>query len=388
MNLDYGVIVKFRDSWGVSEKSRVQRFWVELNSKSQNKETVSAIAYVQLVGNLKLGQKVVLNTNALNKGLGTGGDAFIVASFDQDPQELEPSWGHLVKARYLPQQLVVDAIDDPHSKYYDELSSLNSLNGKPVVVGDLHSQLPAIIAGAKLTKPNAKVVYIYPDWAALPAAYSRLNAKLREQNYLHATITCGQAFGGDYEAVTVPSALLFAAHILHADLMIVLQGPGNLGSNTKFGYSGLLAAEVFNQATALGGEVYAALRVSQADARSRHQGLSHHSQTVLKQFTYPSVKIPLLNTPLAPITESNNLSEIVLEVNSSVEKINEFRRNLQPALGEHQIVNVAERELLAKMQAMQVNGISFNAMGRSLHEDLSAFMYSAIAGKAALAGAN
>ena len=55
------------------------------------------------------------------------------------------------------------------------------------------------------------------DAAALPLAFSRLVRELTAAELLDATITAGQAFGGDYECVTVASVLLAARWIAGAD---------------------------------------------------------------------------------------------------------------------------------------------------------------------------
>ena len=92
-------------------------------------------------------------------------------------------------------------------------------------------------------------------------------------------MTVGQAFGGDLEAVTLHSGLLAARHVLGADVAVVIQGPGNLGTDTRWGFSGVAAGEAVNAVAALGGRPIGGLRVSEADARARHRGLSHHSST-------------------------------------------------------------------------------------------------------------
>ena len=92
-------------------------------------------------------------------------------------------------------------------------------------------------------------------------------------------MTVGQAFGGDLEAVTVHSGLLAARLALDADLVVVTQGPGNLGTGTRWGFSGVAAGEAVNAAAMLGGRPVGALRISGADARPRHRGVSHHSLT-------------------------------------------------------------------------------------------------------------
>ena len=117
------------------------------------------------------------------------------------------------------------------------------------------------------------------DGGALPAWFSRTCATLRQAGWLAATVTTGQSFGGDLETVTVHTGLLAARHVLGADIAVVAQGPGNLGTGTRWGFSGVAAGEAVNAVAALGGRPVASLRVSDADPRERHRGVSHHSLT-------------------------------------------------------------------------------------------------------------
>ena len=117
------------------------------------------------------------------------------------------------------------------------------------------------------------------DGGALPAWFSRTCATLSEAGWLAATVTTGQSFGGDLETVTVHTGLLAARHVLGADIAVVAQGPGNLGTGTRWGFSGVAAGEAVNAVAALGGRPVASLRVSDADPRERHRGVSHHSLT-------------------------------------------------------------------------------------------------------------
>ena len=57
--------------------------------------------------------------------------------------------------------------------------------------------------------------------AALPLAFSDLVADLAERRLLDVTVTAGQAFGGDLEAVNLPSALAVAAVVGRADVVVV-----------------------------------------------------------------------------------------------------------------------------------------------------------------------
>ena len=163
----------------------------------------------------------------------------------------------------------------------------------PVIMADLHSAVPAILAGLRQADPAVRAVYVMTDGGALPLAFSRTVAGLAEAGWLAGTVTVGQAFGGDLEAVNIHTGLLAAAHVLNADVVIVAQGPGNLGTDSRWGYSGVATGEAINATVALGGRAVASLRVSEADGRERHRGISHHSLT-----TYGRVALALADLPV------------------------------------------------------------------------------------------
>src|SRR4029078_5157769 len=110
----------------------------------------------------------------------------------------------------------------------------------------LHSQVPAIAVAFKLARPDLKLAYVMTDGAALPLALSDLVAQLRDRALRHATITCGHAVGGDYEAVSVYSALAIARHIIGADAAVVAMGPGIVGTATRLGVSGIEVGPVLD----------------------------------------------------------------------------------------------------------------------------------------------
>jgi hypothetical protein len=182
-----------------------------------------------------------------------------------------------VKARYTPAQATVLGVDEQTSPHHALIAGATSIEAMPVVVADLHSALPAVLAGVLATAPQARVAYVLTDGGALPLWYSRTVAGLR--HLLCGTVSTGQAFGGDLESVTVHTGLLAARHVLRADIAVVTQGPGNLGTGTPWGFSGVAAGEVVNAVAVLGGRAVGALRLSDADPRERHRGVSHHSLT-------------------------------------------------------------------------------------------------------------
>ena len=235
-------------------------------------------AYVltQLTGDVGEGDAVVVNTTAVELGLGTGGWHVVHWNLARDTWS-EPGTGHIIKARYTSLQADVGSSEEQ----WAELAEVTSIHGMPVVAAALHSQLPAIAVAYKERAPQARLAYVMTDAAAMPIALSDHVASLRARGLLDATVTCGHAFGGDYEAVSVYSALAVARHIAHADATVVAMGPGIVGTATRLGFSGIEVGHVIDATNALGGVAIAALRASFADERTRHLGVSHHTLTAL-----------------------------------------------------------------------------------------------------------
>lgn len=318
---------------------------------------VRALAYPDLTGSPRVGDRVLLNVGALERGLGTGGYAFVVAIPDRLPGD-QPETGHVVKARYTPLQAMVASVEEQGSPHHELLREADSIDGMPVVVADLHSALPAILAGAFAAGTPLRAVYVMQDGGALPAWFSRTVAGLREAGWLAATVTTGQSFGGDLEAVTVHAGLLAARHVAGADVAVVTQGPGNLGTGTRWGFSGVAAGEAVNAAAALGGRPVGSLRLSAADSRSRHQGVSHHSLTAYGRVALAAcdIVVPGLAEPLA--------SRVAADV--------------APLAARHRLVTVPAAGLDAALRSCPV---PLSTMGRGLDDDLAYFLAAAAAGR-------
>jgi len=318
---------------------------------------VDAVAYVDVVGTPVAGDRVLLNVTALELGLGTGGVAIVVALPDRLPPD-GAEQGHVVKARYTPLQVTVLAADEQGSAHHGLLRDADDIGGMPVVIADLHSAVPAILAGLRSARPDARVVYVMSDGGALPLAFSRTVPALRAAGWLAGTVTVGQAYGGDVEAVTVHSGLLAARHVLGADVAVVTQGPGNLGTGTRWGFSGVASGEAVNAVAVLGGRPVAALRVSAADPRERHRGVSHHSLTALGRVAMApaDVVVPLLPDAFG--------AEVRAACRSLAER--------------HRLVDVETDGLLDALRAAPV---ALSSMGRGLDDDPAYFLAAAAAGR-------
>jgi hypothetical protein len=316
-----------------------------------------AVAYPALTGEPVVGDTVLLNTTAQDMGLGTGGYALVVALPDRLPADPPKGPGHVVKARYTPTQAVVLGVDEQDSPHHAVLRDADDLAGLPVVVADLHSALPAICAGIHAARPDARVAYVMTDGGTLPLWFSMTVDVLRESHELIATVTVGQALGGDLEAVTLHTGLLAARHVLAADVVIVTQGPGNLGTGTRWGFSGVAAGEAINAIAALGGRPIASLRISDADGRERHRGVSHHSLTAYGRVALAAaeVVVPALPQPLAARVEAD----------------------VAPLRARHTVVTVPVEGLDAALRASPAR---LSTMGRGLDADHAYFLAAAAAG--------
>ena len=253
---------------------------VEATVKIGDRE-VAAAGFPKMLGPLVAGDRVVVNTTGIELGLGTGGVAFILWNLD-GRGELDPGEGHIVKLRYTPWQTEVLAAEAPESPHHAELASATSVDGMPVVACGLHSQVGAVAAGVKAAVPGAKVGYLMTDGAALPLAWSRSLKALRTAGLIDATCTSGHAFGGEFEAVNVFSGLLTLRVAAGVDVVVVAMGPGVVGTDTALGFSAIEQGQVLDAADAVGGVGVAALRISFADERTRHLGVSHHTLTALR----------------------------------------------------------------------------------------------------------
>jgi hypothetical protein len=328
-------------------------------------ESLPALAYPELVGSPEVGDAVLLNTTALEQGLGTGGWALVVALPDRLPAD--PSGpGHLVKARYTPLQTTVQGADEQGSPHHDLLRTQDSLHGMPVVVADLHSALPAVLAGLLLDRPGTRVAYVMTDGGALPLWFSRTVSALRSAGWLVGSVTTGQSFGGDIETVTLHTGLLAARHALDAEVAVVTQGPGNLGTGTPWGFSGVAVGEDVNAVAVLGGRPVGALRISGADPRERHQGVSHHAMTAFGRVALAACDLVVPDLP-------GELGALV-------------RADAVELAGLHRLVEV---DLAGLEPALLGCPVPLSTMGRSYEQDSADFLAAAAAGRhaAALLGA-
>ncbi len=317
--------------------------------------SAAAIAYPDLCGEVAAGDAVILNATAVELGLGTGGVHFVVAVEGRGSEGAGPA-GHVMKVRYTPVQTAVASVEERHG---DVLEGSAGLRQAPVVCAPLHSMIAPVSAGAKRAA-DARVIYVMTDGAALAGGFSRLVPRLRETGLLDGWLTCGQAFGGELEAATLWTGLLAARELLGAEVIVVADGPGNLGTDTTWGVSALSSGHALMAARTLGGRPVPALRVSFADGRERHRGVSHHSLTILADVCRVDVDVPV------PALRDDDQRTAVWDALRA--------RRLEET---HHLVEVDGTPALDELAA---RGVEVTTMGRSVADDPAFFEAAGSAG--------
>jgi uncharacterized protein DUF3866 len=230
------------------------------------------VAYPDLVGPVALDDEVLVNVQARELELGSGGFDVLHANLTRGLELPAAGDAHVIKLPYTPIQAAA-AHGEETGRLADELA------GMPVVCCSLHSQLAPVCAG--LGGEGVSVAYVQLPGGALPLPLSDTVRALRGRGLLATTVSVGACFGGEVECVNVASALAWTAGEGHRAAVCAI-GPGIVGTGSKLGHGGLAAAEAANAASALGGAPVLAARVSGADERERHRGVSHHTGAVLE----------------------------------------------------------------------------------------------------------
>ena len=306
-----------------------------------------AINYDYLTGTVRVDDNVVLNTTAVELGLGTGGYHFVMYNLNNRVQGISKE-GHMMKLRYTPFQIKTYAAEEQNSPYHDVFHEFESLDKMPVIVGTLHSMLVPVASTLKYLNDSLKIVFIMTDGAALPLYLSNNVYELKKKGIIYKTVTLGHAFGGDYEVVNIYNALIVAKEIAKCDVAIVTMGPGIIGTGTPYGFTGVEQGYIVDAVNDLGGTPFAVPRITFRDKRKRHYGLSHHSITVLGKImkTRSNVVLPELSMQYEKIIERQ------LEENNLTHKHNIFK---------------VEKNILK--QVLEHYGLRVKSMGRSLDDD-------------------
>jgi hypothetical protein len=358
------------DSEGTEEGAREQQLVIELESEEGSGRTRRAIADVALVGNSVPGDEVIVNVEALDLHLGSGGFDIVHANLTRGLEGAGLAGAHVMKLNYTSLQHAIEPVES------EELTvPLES----PVAVLALHGQLGAVAWAFNQRSAGARLGYIQTAGGALPGSHSRTVRRLRAEGLIAGHLTAGASFGGaDGEAITTGGALHHGFRELGWDAAVCGPGPGIVGSSSSLGHGGMVALDSAHVALALGCSTLLVARMSSSDRRGRHRGISHHTLTVLDRLLEPvTVALP-----------AGMRSPVGADLRAGLGSVFGGSAPERPALAldVERPVRISRhdwRRAAVDLPAFVSSGLPTDTMGRSLPED-PLFFGAALAGGAVL----
>jgi len=328
-----------------------------------------AIADVGLLGRSEVGDEVIVNVEALDLRLGSGGFDIVHVNLTRGLEGRGGAGGEVMKLNYTSLQHAVEPVDD---------ENLHLPLERPVAVLALHGQLAAVAWAFAEGAPGRRLGYVQTVGGALPGSHSRSVRMLRERGLLAGHLTAGAAFGGEGEAITTAGAIHHGLSSLGWDAAVCGPGPGIVGSGSPLGHGGLAALDSAHAALALGSSTLLVARMSSADERPRHRGISHHTLTVLD----------LLSEPVTVALPAGMRSPVGADLRAGLGAVFGEPAPGRPALELEverpvRITRHDWRRAAVDLPAYAASGLPAQTMGRALTED-PLFFAAALAGGTAL----
>jgi hypothetical protein len=345
-----------------------QRLRIELEPRGSGARR-EAIADVSLVGRSEVGDELIVNVQALDLDLGSGGFDIVHANLSRGLEGEGTAGAHVMKLNYTSLQHAVSPVEDERL----------TLPIGAVAVLALHGQLPAVAWAFAQSAPGSRLGYVQSEGGALPGAHSRIVRQLREAGLLAGHLTAGAAYGGEGEAISTAGALHHGLRTLGWDVAVCGPGPGIVGSSSPLGHGGMAALDSAHVSLALGCETLLVARMSASDDRSRHRGISHHTLTVLD----------LLLEPVTVALPAGMRSPVGADLRAGLGAVFGGASSGRPALALDverpvRITRHDWRRAAVDLPAYATSGLPTETMGRSLAED-PLFFGAALAGGTALA---
>ena len=336
---------------GIVTDAEAPSAWQALTVEVDGKQR-AAQADTALVGPCKAGDEVIVNVEAQDLQLGSGGFDVVHVNLTRGLDGKGMPGAHVMKLNYSSLQ---------HAVIPAEGRELNLPLGKPVGVFQLHGQLAPITWALGQARAACKVGYVQTAGGALPGGMSETVRQLLHRGLLAGHTTAGPAYGGGQEAITTAGAIHDGLAQEGWDVALVGPGPGILGSGSALGHGGIVALDSAHAALALGCTTVLTARMSSGDPRERHRGLSHHTRTVLELLLQP----------------------VTLPVPPGVRLFSELD-GIGPALDAARARGHDVVEMEIDVDGYRASGLPTRTMGRTLDED-RLFFAAALAAGGALA---
>jgi Protein of unknown function (DUF3866) len=328
-----------------------------------------AIADVALVGAAQAGDEVIVNAQALDLGLGSGGFDIVHVNLTRGLGGDGAPGANVMKLNYTSLQHAVRPVEDERP--------MGLPLQRPVAVLALHGQLAPVAWAFAQSVSGGRLGYVQTEGGALSGGHSRTVRALREHGLLAGHLTAGAAFGGEGEAITTAGALHHGLGALGWDAAVCGPGPGIVGSSSPLGHGGLSALDSAHAALALGCETLLVARMSSGDPRTRHRGISHHTLTVLD----------LLLAPVTVALPAGIRSPVGADLRAGLGAVFGGAMPSRPGLELARPARITRhdwRRGTVDLPAYAASGLPAQTMGRGLVDD-PLFFGAALAGGAALA---
>jgi hypothetical protein len=345
-----------------------QRMRIRLDGDSG--EPRRAIADTLLVGRSEVGDELIVNVQALDLGLGSGGFDVVHANLTRGLDGEGSAGSRVMKLNYTSLQHAISPVDD---------EALELPIERPAGVLALHGQLAPVAWAFAQEAPELRLGYVQTEGGALPGGHSRTVRALRDRGLLVGHLTAAAAFGGEGEAITTAGALHHGLRTLGWDAAVCGPGPGIIGSGSPLGHGGMSALDSAHVALALGCRTLLVARMSSGDERPRHRGISHHTLTVLD----------LLLEPVTVALPAGMRSPVGAELRARLGAVFGSSTKPGPALGldverPARVTRHDWQRAAIDLPAFAASGLPAQTMGRTLAED-PLFFAAALAGGSVLA---
>src|SRR5271163_2747033 len=324
-----------------------------------------AIVDVALLGPAEAGDEVIVNVQARDLELGSGGFDIVHVNLTRGLEGGNAEAANVMKLNYTSLQHTVTPVEDERLQLPIE---------RPVAVLALHGQLAAVAWAFAQGAPGSALGYVQTEGGALPGGHSRTVRTLRERGLLAGHLTAGAAFGGEGEAITTVGALHHGLRTLGWDAAVCGPGPGIVGSGSPLGHGGMYALDSAHASLALGCPTLLVARMSSADERPRHRGISHHTLTVLDLLLEPvTVALPAgMRSPVG--------ADLRADLGAVFDSAEPVPAGL--ALDVERPVRITRhdwRRAVVDLPSYAASGLPLETMGRALTED-PLFFAAALAG--------
>jgi len=316
------------------------------------------------VGPVEVGDEVVVNVEAADLELGSGGFDVVHVNLSRGLEGGGLPGEHVMKLNYSPLQHAVRPVE-PEG---DEIAA--RATAPPALVIPLHGYLAPVAWAAAQATPGIRIGFVQGQGGALPGSMSRDVPALRSDGLLAGHVTAGPSHGGEHEAISLAGGIDAAAGELGWDALVVGPGPGILGSASRLGHGGMAALDGAHTALGLGLPTLLAPRLSSSDPRPRHRGLSHHSRTVLTMLLAP-VRVPV---PEAALEGWPVLEEDAPEGGRAQAALDDL---IETCGGRHDIA--VQR---VDLDGYAASGLPAKTMGRTIDQDPLFFAAALAAGRA------